>query len=161
MQAARSGSKGPSAQGRAWRALMETHAGLVQLLDEEMQRRVGLALQRYDLLLHVAEGDGGRRMTELAKAVLLTKSGFTSLVDRMERDGLIERRPDPEDRRATRIALTAEGEERFREASALHREVVHRIFASVVTDEEAMAILHALSRVREGLQAGEGDGGGN
>jgi len=123
----------------------------VQLLGEEMKRGAGLDLRFYDVMLHISEGTDGRRMTELAQAVVLSKSGFTSLVDRMERAGLIERRPDPDDRRATRVVLTRDGEERFREAAVIHREVVHRIFTSVVTVDEARVILEALGRVRRRL----------
>jgi DNA-binding MarR family transcriptional regulator len=158
MQASRSDTAGPTVRGRAWRRLLEGHRDLVTALDAELKRRVGLDLQYYDVMVHVIEGGGGRRMTDLAEAVVLSKSGLTSLVDRMERDGLIERRADPEDRRATRIALTKEGEARYREASACHREIVHRIFTSHVTDEEARVIAETLERVRREL-AGDGADG--
>lgn len=151
MQGSRAGGHGPSPQGRAWRTLLTVGQTLVRALDEEMQSGVGLDLQRYDVMLHVSEGAGGRRMTELARAVVLSKSGLTALVDRMEADGLLERRPDPEDRRATRVVLTGEGESRFREASAHHRQVVHRIFIDRVTEEEAVVLSGTLERVRREL----------
>lgn len=148
---------GPSPQGRAWRMLLTVGQALVRTLDEELQRGVGLDLQRYDVMLHVSEGEGGRRMTDLARAVVLSKSGLTALVDRMEADGLLERRPDPADRRATRVVLTGEGESRFREASAFHRAVVHRIFIERVTEEEAVVLSGALERVRRELDEDGGD----
>lgn len=107
-------------------------------------------LRYYDVLLHVAEGEGGRRMTELADAIILSKSGLTSLVDRMEREGLLERRPDPRDRRAILVTLTAHGAERFREASELHRAFVRQMFTSRLSDEEAAMIVDVLARVRSG-----------
>lgn len=157
MQGSRDGHHGPSPQGRAWRILLTVGQTLVRALDAEMQKGVGLDLQRYDVMLHVFEGVGGRRMTELARAVVLSKSGLTALVDRMEADGLLERRPDPTDRRATRVVLTGEGESRFREASSFHREVVHRIFIDRVTEEEALVMAEALARIRREL----GEEGGN
>lgn len=143
-------------RGRAWRGLLEVSQLLIQRLDWELQRGVGLELRQYDVMLHVWEGRRGRRMTDLARAVVLSKSGLTALVDRMETDGLLERRPDPDDRRATRIVLTDEGEARFEAASAFHREVVHRMFTSRVTDGEAEAMLAGLARVRRGLEGHKG-----
>ena len=154
MQGSRETGETPSIRGQAWRALLTVTQELVQVLDAELQDGVGLGLLQYDVMLHVSEGEGGRRMTGLAEAVVLSKSGLTSLVDRMERDGLLERRPDPDDRRATRVVLSDEGEDRFGEAAAFHREVVHRIFTSRVSDDEAEVILATLERVREGLDGG-------
>jgi DNA-binding MarR family transcriptional regulator len=160
MQGSRFVGHGPSPQGRAWRILLTVGQKLVRNLDEAMQKGVGLDLQRYDVMLHVSEGEGGRRMTELARAVVLSKSGLTALVDRMEADGLLERRPDPGDRRATRVVLTGEGESRFREASAHHREVVHRIFIDRVTEDEAVVMAGALERIRRELDGERGDENG-
>lgn len=151
MQESSSGTRGPTPQGRAWRALLEVHRDLVRYLDEEFREGTGVDLQYYDVMLHVSEGDEGRRMTDLAEAVVLSKSGLTSLVDRMERDGLIARTPDPSDRRATRIVLTPEGERRFGEVSAHHREVVKRIFTSRVTEEEAEVVVDVLRRLQAAI----------
>jgi len=110
---------------------------------------MGLDLLHYDVLLHVSEGERGRRMTDLAEAVVVSKSGLTSVVDRMEADGLLERRRDPGDRRAIRVVLTPRGEERFREAAEHHAETVRRIFTSLVTDDEAAVIVQVMGRVRQ------------
>jgi DNA-binding MarR family transcriptional regulator len=142
-----------SVQGRAWRSLVEITHALLRELERELVERVGLNLQQYDVMLHISEGNGGRRMTELADAVVLSKSGLTSLVDRMEAEGLLERRPDPDDRRATRVVLSRHGKALFREASSAHREVVHRIFVDRVSGMEAKVIADVLERVRRELEA--------
>lgn len=142
---------GPTVQGRAWRMLLETHRDIVRRLEKEFREGVGTELQYYDVMLHVSEGDGGRRMTDLAEAVVLSKSGLTALIDRMEREGLVARRPDPRDRRAVRVVLTEGGKQLFAEATRHHRGVVRRIFTSVVTEEQATAMIEALQRVREAL----------
>lgn len=149
---------GPTIQGRAWRALLETHRELIARIEEEFGTNTPLELQHYDVMFHVSEARDGIRMTDLANAVVLTKSGLTSLVDRMEVVGLIERRPDPEDRRATRIHLTPEGKERFTEASLHHREVVRQIWTARMGEEEAAVIADVLARVREGLREDGSEG---
>jgi DNA-binding MarR family transcriptional regulator len=142
---------GPTIQGRAWRSLLETHRELMTRVEHEFKANTPLELQQYDVLFHVSEASDGVRMTDLANAVVLTKSGLTSLVDRMEEAKLIERRPDPQDRRATRIHLTPVGEEELAAASQHHREVVRQIWTSRTSDEEATVIAHVLARVRTGL----------
>jgi DNA-binding MarR family transcriptional regulator len=155
MQPPAGGRGRTTVRGNAWRLLLETHRDLVVRLDRELRSGVGLELLYYDVMLHVTEAGGARRMTDLAEAVVVSKSGFTSVVDRMERAGLIERRADPGDRRATRIVLTSEGEARFREAAAYHRDVVHGIFTSLLTEEEAEVFVSVLERVRSALGKGE------
>jgi len=142
---------GPTVQGRAWRSLLETHRELIGFIEEEFKSNTPIELQQYDVMFHVSEANDGLRMTDLAKAVVLTKSGLTALVDRMEDAELIERRPDPQDRRATRIHLTSTGRTKLAVASEHHREVVRRIWTSRVTEEEAAVLLDVLARVRARL----------
>ncbi len=125
-------------------------------MDREFRENTPLDVQRYDIMFHVAEVPGGCRMTDLADAVVQSKSGLTSVVDRMAAEGLIERRPDPEDRRVIRIVLTKLGERRLAEASAHHRVVVRRLFTERVTDAEARVIVDVLERVRGALSGGQG-----
>jgi len=142
-----------SVRGRAWRDLLEVHRDVVAYLERDFHDSMGLDLLYYDVLLHVSEGEGGRRMTDLAEAAVISKSGLTSVVDRMEADGLLERRRDEADRRAVRVVLTPRGEERFQEAARHHAETVRRIFTSQVTDDEAAVIVDVLGRVRERVRA--------
>jgi DNA-binding MarR family transcriptional regulator len=155
MQGSRTSRDKPTVQGRAWRALLEGHRDLIRFLEAEFVRGAGVELQYYDVMFHVSEAAEGRRMTDLAEAIVLSKSGLTSLVDRMERDGLLERRPDPADRRATRIVLTQTGKERLEAISRHHRGVVRRVFTSRVTEEEATVIVDVMERLRTAVRERE------
>lgn len=78
----------------------------------------GLDPSDYDVLVTLAEGPTeGLRPTELAERVLLTKSGLTRLVDRLEQRQLVERRLCAADRRGQLIALTAQGRGALRRAA--------------------------------------------
>ncbi|MDX1675361.1 MAG: MarR family transcriptional regulator, partial [Longimicrobiales bacterium] len=114
-------------------------------------------LLHYDVMLHVSEGEAGRRMTDLADVMVMSKSGLTSLVDRMEAEGLLARHPDPTDRRVTRIVLTAEGEKRFAEAARIHGQMVREVFVSHVDPAEAETIVEVLERVRERMGESQQD----
>lgn len=128
---------------------METYGTVIPLLDRELQDRAGVDLRTYDALLHTFEsGEAGIRMSDLARKVVLTKAGLTSLVDRLERRGLVQRVPDPDDRRVVRITLTRPGEEVFREAAEVHVAGIDEHVATRLTDEEATVIADALERVQ-------------
>ncbi|HEX6116660.1 MAG TPA: MarR family transcriptional regulator, partial [Solirubrobacterales bacterium] len=69
----------------AWRGFLRAHREVVAHLDEELQRAHDLPLSSYEVLLYLAEAEDGRlRMGELAERLLLSRSGLTRLVDRLE-----------------------------------------------------------------------------
>ena len=105
----------------AWRAFLRVHAQLTRTLEGELVAAHDLPLPSYEVLLHLAEASSRRlRMTELADRVLLSRSGLTRLVDRLERDGLVERASCPNDARGTHAVLTDAGLNRLREAAPTH-----------------------------------------
>ena len=94
----------------AWRGLLRVHASLTKALDAELMREHGLPLSSYEVLLFLADAPDGRlRMSDLADGVLLSRSGLTRLVDRMERDGLLRRERCEDDARGYNAVITAEG----------------------------------------------------
>ncbi|HMS59784.1 MAG TPA: MarR family transcriptional regulator, partial [Tepidiformaceae bacterium] len=106
---------------RAWRGFLTAHARVMALLEEELERERDLPLSWYDVLVQLEEARGSRlRMTELAAAVLLSKSGLTRLVDRMCTAGLVNRSADAEDRRGRWVQLTPAGRKRLQDAAPAH-----------------------------------------
>lgn len=90
-------------------------------LEADLLAAHDLPLPWYDVLLQLAEAPGRRlRMTELAGQVLLSRSGLTRLVDRLERESLVERAACPTDARVTHAVLTDKGLARLREAAPTH-----------------------------------------
>lgn len=97
---------------------------------------------------HLA-GPNGIRMKDLAKNASLSTSGLTALVDRLERQGLVQRNRDPHDRRATRITLTDDGLERARQATHVHIASIEHHFASRLTESDATALAGTLERIEQ------------
>ncbi len=94
----------------SWRGFLRVHAALERDLDAELIAAHGLPLSSYEVLLTVADAPEERmRMSEIADSVLLSRSGVTRLVDRLERDGLVERVPCEDDARGQYAVLTREG----------------------------------------------------
>ena len=132
----------------AWRALISSHAALLDRLGEELQEETDLPLPWYEVLLWLAQApDGHLRMGELAGSLLLTPSGVTRLVDRMEAAGLVEREQCPNDRRGWNAVITADGRARLRAASPVHLRGIEEHFGSLLSDEEAEVLATALGRV--------------
>jgi DNA-binding MarR family transcriptional regulator len=101
----------------AWRGLLRVHARLTKALDADLVREHGLPLSSYEVLLFLADAPEGRlRMSELADGVLLSRSGLTRLVDRMERQGLLRRERCDDDARGYHALITDEGRELFQRA---------------------------------------------
>jgi DNA-binding MarR family transcriptional regulator len=120
----------------AWRGLLETHARLLRTLGDDLDQAVRLPISDYDVLYQLAAAPGRRlRMMDLADSVLLTPSGTTRLVDRLERQGLVERRSEP-GTRAVDAVLTARGLAKFRAASRVHFAGVRRHFLEQLTSSD-------------------------
>jgi DNA-binding MarR family transcriptional regulator len=115
----------------AWRGMLRVHSDMTRVLDAELTHRHGLPLTSYEVLLFLADSPDGRmRMSELADSVLLSRSGLTRLVDRLERDGLIEREQCDEDARGYFAAITDRGRTLFTEARRTHLAGVRERFLS-------------------------------
>jgi DNA-binding MarR family transcriptional regulator len=121
----------------AWRGFLRAHAALTRELDAELTEAHSLPLTSYEVLLYLHGSPGGRmRMSELANSVLLSRSGLTRLVDRLEREGLLERVRCEEDARGLFAAITDRGRSVFREARRTHLDGVRRVFLRHFSREE-------------------------
>jgi DNA-binding MarR family transcriptional regulator len=113
----------------AWRGLLRVHSALVKALDAELLAAHGLPLTSYEVLINLQAAPGRRRrMAELADSVLLSRSGTTRLVDRLERDGLLERDTCDSDGRGCFAVLTDQGDDLLAKARATHLEGVRTRF---------------------------------
>src|SRR5205814_3061103 len=117
-------------------------------LNRELEAACGLPLRWFDVLTQLHLTPHKRlSMTELANAVLLSKSGLTRLVDRIEEAGLVRRAAAPGDRRSLLIVLTPSGAKALKRAAPIHADGIRRHFVAYVRDSEAAAVEAALSRV--------------
>src|SRR6478752_7579953 len=104
----------------AFLALIRTHARLWDQVESDVRRISGLTMPRYDVLMQLDLGGGKLGLTDLAKTVVLSPSGLSKLLDRMEESDLIERRPDPEDARSAFAAITPHGRSVVRRTRRKH-----------------------------------------
>ena len=133
----------------AWRGLLRAHAAVLRELDATLRARHGISVNDYDVLLTLAREPGeGTRMTELAERTLLSKSGLTGIVNRLERAGLVQRAPVPGDARGALAALTPGGRTLVEDAHRTQTEVAREIIGSRLTDADAASMAELLGRIR-------------
>lgn len=122
---------------RAWRGLLRTYAQLTKALDAELDATHGLPLTSYEVLMHIADSQGEKmRMHDIASSILLSRSGLTRLVDRLERDGLVKRSSCASDARGSYACLTEKGRATLDAARKTHLAGVRAMFLSHFTPEE-------------------------
>ncbi|GGL11350.1 MarR family winged helix-turn-helix transcriptional regulator [Mangrovihabitans endophyticus] len=132
----------------AWRALARICVALPRIIDAELLRDAGLTLTEYMVLMQLSEAPGrALRMTELADGTLISGSGLTRLIERLERDGMVARHPHHDDGRSLMATLTDRGVDRIRSAWPAHLESVRRVVLDHIGDLDLPALAAALNAI--------------
>ena len=135
----------------AWRSFLEVHSAVIGALEREILEEEGFPLTWYEVLVHLSEAPERRLHHQvLAKSVLLSRSGVTRLVDRMVEAGLVAREPDPNDRRASYVAMTRNGEDTLKRAAPGHVRSVWKHFIRHLNAEEIPMLTSIFSRLLQG-----------
>lgn len=135
---------------RAWRGMLRAHAALAKALDAQLEAAHGLQLSSYEVLMYLADAEDQRmRMCDLASTILLSRSGLTRLVDRLQREGLLERVACSDDARGAFAKLTPLGRERLAAARVTHLAGVRAMFLDLFTPEELEMLGGSWDRVLE------------
>lgn len=121
----------------AWRGLLRVHANVLKALDAEMEAAHGLQLTSYEVLIQLADAPEHKmRMCDLADSVLLSRSGMSRLVDRLERDGLLMRCACTHDARGAFACITEAGLELLAQARPTHVAGIRRRFLAEFGEDE-------------------------
>lgn len=145
-----SGRRIPAEELAVWRMLVRAHARIVRRLETDLLAQHGLPLPSYDVLVHLVEAPDRRlRMTDLAERVLLSRSGLTRLIDRMERDGLVVREACAVDARGLYAVLTDAGYTALRAASSTHFAGIDGYVLSKLSPTQLQALQDVLGSLLE------------
>ena len=137
-----------------WRAFLIAQLHVSRRLDDDLRAEHGLSLQEYGALLVLAESPERRlRMGRLADYLALSKSGATRVIDRLARDGLVERVACASDARGAEAHLTDEGFSRLRTASPTHLRGIADYFLAALDAADLPVIERAMNAVTDRLKA--------
>jgi DNA-binding MarR family transcriptional regulator len=138
----------PRADVSLWLRLLESH----NLMLSEVRKRLAdrSTLPRFELLANLAQEDG-QTLAALSRRMLVTAGNLTGLVDRAERDGVVERRADPRDRRLSRAYLTSRGRELVRSLLPVHAAHVAELLSGLDADDRR-ALRRILGKLRDSLK---------
>ena len=140
------------AEIRAWGGALLFTTAVLRALDESLMAAHRISVKEFEVLITLFNAPQGRlRMTELAERALLTPSGLSHLVTRLERDGLVRRSVDAADRRSFFATLTGAGHRRLRESRPTHNEVIRAHLTRRLTASQ----LATLGALWEAVQTGE------
>jgi len=132
----------------AWSALLRVHAALVPVLDAELQAAHNLPLTWYDVLLELnAAPEKQLTMSQLGKVAVVSRSRVSRVVDELVQAGLVERVPNPADRRSAFARITPAGRARLRAAAPTYLAGIEHHFTRHLTEREAATIATALEKV--------------
>jgi DNA-binding MarR family transcriptional regulator len=111
-----------------------------------------LTLEEFDVLVHLAWARDGalplrQLVTSMVSGYQLSRSGLTRLLDRMERDGLVDRSLSREDRRQFDVTITDHGKEVFDRVWPGHSEGIQRYFSAPLTDHDVTALKRVLAKL--------------
>lgn len=130
--------------------LFESAAGLRRLFQRRLETERALSSQSFDVLIRLARTPGSElRMSELATQASLTPSGLTRSVDRLQDQGLVDRRVCPEDRRGAFAVLTPSGRELMDRAVPDHLAHINEVLNDVFTADEEATLAALLRKLRD------------
>ncbi|HET8528795.1 MAG TPA: MarR family transcriptional regulator [Gaiellaceae bacterium] len=132
----------------SWVRFLRAHAAVTRELSARLEAAHGLTLSDYDVLVQLYHApERALRRVDIARAVLLTASGITRLLDGLERAGWVEKRACASDARVSYAALTEAGARKFEQAQRTHRADIEELFGSRFSAEERDQLAELLGRL--------------
>jgi DNA-binding MarR family transcriptional regulator len=125
---------------KLWLRMLSCTVRVEDAIRSRLRASFGITLPRFDLMAQLERHPDGLRMGELSKRMMVTGGNVTGIVDQLEREGLVERVPDPQDGRAAMVRLTPPGRSAFAGMAAVHEDWVAELFAGISTADKASMI---------------------
>jgi MarR family multiple antibiotic resistance transcriptional regulator len=127
-------------------SLVRYEIDLWNAVEDALRRQGFISLAQLQAVGIISDHSGLGRVNEISEQIGITVGAASKLVDRLERDGLAVRRPNPDDRRSSLIALTADGERALQDAAEVRDAVLRAVIDEEVGESAltAIAALHSM-----------------
>ena len=122
---------------RLWLRLLTCTQLIEREVRARLRERFDTTLPRFDLMSQLWRYPAGLKMNELSRHLMVTGGNVTGIVDLLEKDGLVERTPEPADRRAYRVRLTRAGRKAFAEMARAHEGWIVELLGGLSRKEQA------------------------
>jgi len=132
---------------RIWLRLLTCTQLIERRVRSGLREEFGTTLPRFDLMAQLERHREGLRMNELSRMLMVTGGNVTAIVDQLEKEGLVERLDEPDDRRAFRIRLTRSGDKTFAEMARAHEQWVVELLEGL-TRREHDELLKLLAKLK-------------
>ena len=116
---------------RIWLRLLTCTQLIERRVRSGLREEFGTTLPRFDLMAQLERHPEGLKMNELSRLLMVTGGNVTTIVDQLEKEGLVERLDEPDDRRAFRIRRTRTGEKTFAEWARAHEQWVVELLSGL------------------------------
>jgi DNA-binding MarR family transcriptional regulator len=133
---------------RIWLRLLTCTQLIERQVRSRLREQFSTTLPRFDLLAQLERHPEGLKMNELSRLLMVTGGNVTAIVDQLEKEGLVERLDEPDDRRAFRIRLTRSGERSFVEMARAHEGWVVELLAGMNRRDQDQ-LLRLLAKVKQ------------
>jgi DNA-binding MarR family transcriptional regulator len=127
---------------QVWLRLLSCSNQIETEIRKRLRIEFGMTLARFDYLAQLHRHADGLRMSALSRYLMVTGGNVTGLTDELEKEGLVERVAEPEDRRSVRVSLTKKGRRLFEKIASVHEGWVVAIFAGMSAPQKVQ--LHDL-----------------
>jgi DNA-binding MarR family transcriptional regulator len=121
---------------RIWLRLLTCTQLIEKRVRAGLREQFTTTLPRFDLMAQLERHPEGLKMNELSRLLMVTGGNVTTIVDQVEKEGLVERLDEPADRRAFRIRLTPAGRKAFAEMARAHEEWVVELLSGLSRREQ-------------------------
>jgi DNA-binding MarR family transcriptional regulator len=140
---------------RLWLRMLSCTTRIENEIRSRLRTTFDITLPRFDLMAQLQRHPDGLRMGELSKRMMVTGGNITGITDQLEREQLVVRVQDVNDRRASAVKLTSAGRAAFDEMAAVHERWIEEMLADVAADDKATMIA-LLSTMKRSLRVDDG-----
>ena len=137
---------------RLWLSLLDLHGKIYPELNRKLRERATISVAKFDVLVQLERFSKGLCMGDLSAKLKVTNGNVSGLVNRLCKDGLVEKTMSAEDRRSFVAILTPEGRERLELAKAVHSDVLSSCFLNVA-EQDVVAATAMLTSITQKLAA--------
>jgi DNA-binding MarR family transcriptional regulator len=137
---------------KVWLRLLSCSTQIETTIRKRLRAQAGITLARFDFMAQLHRHPDGLTMSVLSRYLMVTGGNVTGLADELEKEGLVERIADPNDRRTSRVALTRKGRTLFDRLAAEHESWIVAMFGDM-PKAEMTQLYDLLGRLRVQLAA--------